>query len=162
MQEVLQHRHLRTHAALSSTNIQPPLYFPVRKPVSNEAKNRDIYFRVSRSFYSYFDMKLHYVVNNAMYNWVIFYLNANKITICQISYPFLFLFVFPKLDSESYSKHGGGVHFQRNLSKKIDHPLFPLAAARRPRHNSMEYTTAVGCIVLLETVAAVQYGVDLV
>jgi len=61
--EVLQHRHLMTHSALSSADIQPPLYFPVRKPVSNEAKNRGIYFRVRRSFSSYFDMKLHYIVN---------------------------------------------------------------------------------------------------
>ena len=50
-----------------------------------------------------------------------------------------------------------GPHFQHNLYQKIDHPLFPLAAARRLLHNSMEYTTAVGNIVLLTNVAAVQH-----
>jgi hypothetical protein len=34
----------------------PPLNFPVRKPVSNEAKQRDIYFPLRRSVYSSFDM----------------------------------------------------------------------------------------------------------
>lgn len=123
-QRLLQLQHFDTLAVLSSAYIQLPLYFPVLKTISNDAKYRNGDFHVKLSLQLCFGVQdICCIVNNTTYIWVIFCSTTDKIIIRRNSY---FLLSISGIRSRAalQRQNGCSLHRRCKLSRYVLHLQF--------------------------------------